>query len=225
MTKRLAAMTLCALCAAAAFCGDIAMFENLGFNAGATAFAFGQYGLDAEAANPYAEIYVIDVAGNRFVSNGVFSLTSDIPPTLGQDGRGALYSLLGQAQTILRSERIDHLTTGRPVYILVDGDVPRDRLTFRDFNTNTRYNVLLIQSSRGSDENISASFHIELSLTSSDDSVRTYTVGRPDYYRDQVSAYCITQILVGPRSDAIVFVVQKRMSDGSVRYMVETLSI
>ena len=71
MSRRLVAMLLCVLCTTAAMGGDIAMFENLGFDRDGRTFAFGQYGLTVDNANPYAEIYVVDVAGNRFVSNGV----------------------------------------------------------------------------------------------------------------------------------------------------------
>ena len=225
MSRRLVAMLLCVLCTTAAMGGDIAMFENLGFDRDGRTFAFGQYGLAAEGANPYAEIYVVDVAGNRFVSNGVFSMTSTQPTNLGQDGRGAFYSLLGDAGSVLRSRGVDHVSTGRPVYILVDGDEPKERLTFRDFNTSTRYDVRLTQASRGTGEDIEASFYIDLTLTMSDDSTRTFTVGRPGYYRDGVADYRITQIVVGPDDESIVFVVQKRMHDGSVRFMVETLAI
>ena len=225
MSRRLVAMLLCVLCTTAAMGGDIAMFENLGFDRDGRTFAFGQYGLTVDNANPYAEIYVVDVAGNRFVSNGVFSLSSSEPTSLGQDGRGAFYELLGEAGSVLRSRGVDHISTGRPVYILVDGEEPRERLTFRDFNTSTRYDVRLSQNGRGTGEASQASYYIDLTLTMANESVRTFTIGRPGYYRDGVANYRITQILVGPDDDSVVFVVQKRMYDGSIRYMVETLSL
>lgn len=202
--------------------GDIATFENLGFSRTADTFVFGQYGVSGEAGNPFAEIYVVDVAGNVFVPNGVFRLTSDAPLTLGQDGRGALYTVLGRARTLIASRSVDHLATGRPVYILVDGDEPRDRLAFRDFHADTRYEVRLSQQKRGTAEDVSAAFHIDLTVTHADDTVRTMRIGRPSLFRDGVAEYRITQILIGPDEASIVFVVERRSPDGGVRYMVET---
>ena len=225
MTRRLVAILLCVLTASTVFGGDIAMFENLGFSSDGSVFAFGQYGVREGMANPYAELYVVDVAGNRFVSDGVYSMADNAPLSLGQDGRGALYYLLGRAHSVLQSRGVQHLTTGRPIYILVNGAEPRERLTFRDFNTNTRYDVRLEQTRRGSGDDSSASFYIDLTLTLSDDRVRTFTIGQPGYYRDGVADYRITQILVGPGENTVVFVVQKQMDDGSVRYMVETVAL
>jgi predicted secreted protein len=225
MTRRLVAILLCVISASTVFGGDIAMFENLGFSSDGSVFAFGQYGVLEGMSNPYAELYVVDVVANRFVSGGTFAMSDDAPLTLGQDGRGALYYLMGRAHSLLESRGIEHLTTGRPIYILVNGDEPRERLTFRDFNTSTRYDVHLSQRSRGSDEDGSASFYIDLTLTLSDERVRTFTIGQPGYYRDGVADYRITQIMVGPNEDSVVFVVQKTMRDGSIRYMVETVSL
>ena len=205
--------------------GDIATFENLGFSEGHGVFVFGQYGVGGDESRPFAEIYVVDVAGNRFVSGGVFSLTSSEPIALGQDGRGAFYTLLGQARELLTEQRVDHLSTGRPVYVLVDGEEPRERLTFRDFNTSRRYDVRLLQERRGEGDDTSAAFHVELAITGPDDAVRTLTIGRPSYFRGGVASYRITQILSGPDDRAVVIVVEMRTPDGSIRYMVETAAL
>ncbi|MFP4113155.1 MAG: DUF2259 domain-containing protein [Spirochaetota bacterium] len=215
-------IALLGLVGANALGGDIAMFENLGFSDSADVFVFGQYGVTSEESNPFAEIYVVDVARNAFVSGGTFSYSSTDPLTLGQDGRGALYTLLNEARPLLQREAVNHLSTGRPIYILVDGEEPRSRLTFRDFISDRRFDVRLEQDTRGSGDRTSAAFHIELTITRADESVRTITVGRPSYYRDGISSYRITQILVGPDEDSVVFVVERRAPDGSIRYMVET---
>lgn len=218
-------IALVTLVAGAASGGDIAMFENLGFDDSGEVFVFGQYGVTGDRSQPFAEIYAVDVAGNRFLSDGVFELRSDAPLALGQDGRGALYHLLGRARPVLEREQIDHLATGRPVYILVDGEQPRSRLTFRDFNSDVRYDVRLEQDARGGGEDVSAAFSIDVTITRADDTVRTMTIGRPSYYRDGVASYRITQILVGPGEDSLVIVVEKRSPDGSIRYMVETAAL
>ena len=205
--------------------GDIATFENLGFSEGHGVLVFGQYGVGGDESRPFAEIYVVDVAGNRFVSGGVFSFTSSEPIALGQDGRGALYTLLAQARAVLTERRVDHLSTGRPVYVLVDGDEPRDRLTFRDFNTGRRYDVRLVQERRGEGDETSAAFHVRLAITGADDAVQTLTIGRPAYFRSGVASYRITQILSGPDERSVVIVVEMRTPDGSIRYMVETAAL
>ncbi|MFW6292017.1 MAG: DUF2259 domain-containing protein [Spirochaetota bacterium] len=218
-------IALIGLVTATAAGGDIATFENLGFSEDSGVFVFGQYGVTGEESKPFAEIYVVDVAGNRFVSNGVFELESDRLLSLGQDGRGALYTLLGTAGATLEAQRVDHLSTGRPVYILVDGEEPRDRLTFRDFNSDIRYDVRLEQEHRGAGDDVSAAFSIELTLTYEDGRVRSLTIGRPGYYREGVDRYRITQMLVGPDEASVIVVVERRSPDGSIRYMVETASL
>lgn len=222
MARRFALLLLLSLVGVVAFGGDIAKFVNLGFSDDADVFVFGQYGIESEGANAFAAIYAVDVPDNRFVSNGVFTLERDDPLTLGQDGRGALYTLLGEAQDVVRLHEVDHLRTGRPIYILIDGDEPKPHLAFRDFAADTRYDVTIAQDSRGSGDELSSSFYIDLTLTYSDDSSASLRIGRPDYYRDGVDSYRITQILVGPDQTSVVFVVEKRSIDGSARYMVET---
>ena len=211
--------------AGAAAGGDIATFENLGFSPDSGVFVFGQYGVSGDASQPFAEIFAVDVARNQFLPDGVFELTSGTPLALGQDGRGALYNLLAEARPLLTLRRVDHLSTGRPVYLLVDGDEPRARISFRDFNANARYDASLSQETRGSGDSVSAAFFLDVTITRADGSVRTLRIGRPSYFRDQVMNYRITQILLGPDERALVIVVEKRSPDGSIRYMVETASL
>ena len=211
--------------------GDIAMFENLGFSRDARIFLFGQYGIDTENGMPYAEVYAVDVLSNSFVAGGVLTseelLPTDesVPLSLGQDGRGAMFHLVGEARDLIQRYGVDHLSNGRPIYILVDGDEPKERLAFRDFNTNTRYDFVLYQEQRGADDSVEASFHIEFTVTFDDDRSRTVTVGRPGYFRPDVTQYRITQVLLSPDENSVVVVVEKRSADGSIRYMVETARI
>ena len=208
-----------ALCAAA---GDIALFENLGFSPDGRVFLFGQYGVSEEDSMPYADLYAVDVVNNSFVSNGVFQMAVERPLSLGQDGRGALFALLGEAQAIVDRYQVDHLSNGRPIYVLVDGEQPRERISFRDFNADNRYELVLLQDQRTSESGVEASFHIQFTVIYPDDRSRTVTVGRPGYYRENVEEYRITQVLLSPAEDAVIIVVEKHTPDGSVRYMVET---
>lgn len=225
MVRRLALGLLVLALPVLAVAGDIASFENLGFNSDGSVFAFGQYGIDSDASAPYAGIYIVDVTRNAFVSGGVFEEAFDVPLTTGQDGRGGLYKLISDATSLLDRYGINHLNRGRPIYILVDGQAPRAQLSFRDFNANRRFEVRLIQDSRGSGDEVSARFRIELVVTTSDDRTITRTIGRPDYYRAGIASYRITQILASPTDSAVVFVVEKRRADGSVTFMVETTTL
>jgi predicted secreted protein len=205
--------------------GDIATFENLGFSSDSGVFLFGQYGLQTEEAQPFAEIYAVDVAGNRFLSDGVFSVASDAPLNLGQTGRGAFFAALLEAQEIIEQESIDHLETGRPIYIRVSDGTVQDRVTFRDFNTDRRYDVRIIQEQRERNDSISAAFYLDLTVTESSGATQTMQIGRPGFFREGVASYQITQMLVGPDERSLIVVIERRSPDGSVRYMVETTAL
>lgn len=204
--------------------GDLATFQNLGFSPSGDVFAFGQYGVTGESSSPFAEIYVVDVAGNRFLAGGTFELRSEAPLPLGQDGRGALFALLSEAHALISRERVDHLQTGRPIYILVDGETPPERLSFRDFVAGVRYDVRLEQRNRPAGDSVEAAFSIDLTLIR-EDATQTVTIGLPSFFRENVESYQITQIIAGPENGAVVFVVEMRSPDGSIRYMVETASV
>ena len=231
MIRRFALVLLLIFVAMLAAGGDIAMFENLGFSRDARVFLFGQYGIDAENGMPYAEMYAVDVSSNSYVSGG--TLVSDgllgtgdtVPLSLGQDGRGALFHLIGEAHDLIGRYDVDHLSNGRPIYILVDGEEPKERIAFRDFNTNTRYALVLHQEQRDVEDSVEAGFHVELTVTYEDDRSKTTTIGRPGYLRSDIRQYRITQVLLSPDEDSIVIVVEKQSADGSVRYMVETARI
>ncbi len=231
MIRRSALVLLFTFVTMLAAAGDIAVFENLGFSRDARVFLFGQYGIDDENSMPYAAIYAVDISTNSFVSGGVFVSDEFLGPedaaplSLGQDGRGALFHLIGEAHELIGRYDVDHLSNGRPIYILVDGDEPKERIAFRDFNTNTHYAFVLSQEQRTVGDSIGASFHIEFTVTYEDDRSRTVTVGRPGYFRSDVVQYRITQVLLSPEEDSIVVVVEKQAADGSIRYMVETAGI
>ncbi|MFP4373874.1 MAG: DUF2259 domain-containing protein [Spirochaetaceae bacterium] len=208
--------------------GDVAKFVNLGFSEDAETFMFAQYGIDSESSTPFAELYAVDVERNVFQDDGVRRGRYDVDLVPGMDGSGALYTLLGESAEIVERYGINHLLPGRIVYLLVDGEEPKSNIDFRDFNTGNRYEIELIQSRRGDDENMSAAFHIELVVEFADGTTRERTVGLPDYYRENVGRYRISHIYLGPNEASLVFVVQKETqleSGTTVRYMVETTGI
>ena len=101
-------------------------------------------------------------------------------------------------------------------------------LEFRDFQADKKYKVVLNQSSAGSGSGIKASFHLVITVEDSSGSIRSYTAGDPDYWREGVRGYRIRQILLAPDGRSLVIAVERSEEDpagASIRYMVETLKL
>ena len=224
--KKLIAAVVFLLCTSFIFSGDIAQYINLGFSSNSKYFMFGQYGISSENTTAYAETFIVDVSGNDFIKDGVIRRTfsDDILP--GQEGLGALFTILEDSLTIINKTGINHIATGRVVYLLVNGAKPKERLEFRDFYKGDSYTVTLIQEKFGSGTNVSSSFHINLAVTDKMERTRTYTIGLPNYKRKEVTSYRIKQVVFTPSEEGLVFVIEKEI-DGHrgkiIRYMVETL--
>ena len=211
-----------------AFAGDVATFINLGFSEDSGYFMFGFHGVDSGTNKPFSEIYTVDVKANNFVSGGTAkeSYAEIIQP--GNDASGAFYTLLGKHSNVIQKFRIKHMRQGRPLYILLNGDAGKNSLEFRDFNTSNQYSVQIIRNSNGSGAQIKSAFHIKLNIKQSNNSMKSYTIGRPDYFRDKVMDYRIRQIILSPDEKHIVFVIERdehTPSGKSVRYMVETVKL
>ena len=222
-------LTLCILLVAlAGWAGDVALFVNLGFSTDGKYFMFGQHGILEKTSYPYAELYIVDVAANAFASQGVkkVSYTRGVEP--GSSGLGALLNALGDAAAQKRQYRVDHLVTGRLLYLLVDGVPPLETLEFRDFQAGTRYAVTLVQTSSTRDGQPAAAYSLKVSVTGKDGTAKAYTVGDASFARAGVKAYRVKQVILGPDEASLVFVIQKDEADGqgvNVRFMVETVRL
>ncbi|AFG38821.1 DUF2259 domain-containing protein [Spirochaeta africana] len=215
-----------ALSAVTLSAGDVAVFASLGFSPDSRIFAFAQYGVQEESLFPYADLFVVDVPENRFAPNGVIRSVREQRVTPGFDGSAALYHVLRDQHELLQRHRLQHDHTGRIIYVLHDGDEPRSRLDFRDFETGNRFQVELKQSSRGSGEGVSSRFHLELEVTPEGGSARRHTVGLPQFDREGVKRYRIQQAILSPDERSLVFVIEmERYAERGVdiRYMVETV--
>lgn len=211
-----------------AFAGDVATFVDLGFSPDSAYFMFGQYGIDQAAGKPYAETYFVDDARNDFVDKGVARKTFDAALEPGQDALGALFTLVGEKQSLVKKYKIDHLRPGRLLYVLMDGQEPPASLSFRDFKTGASYDVALSQSSSESKGTVASSFGIAVTYSAKDGSVKRVVGGNPDIRRRDVKAYVIRRIIAAPDERTLVFIVEKRLAhmDGpAVRYMVEALKL
>jgi predicted secreted protein len=209
------------------FAGDIASFVDLGFSADAKYFMFAQYGIN-ESSYPYAEIYTVNVATNKFVAGGVLKEEYKVAVNPGQEGLGALMTLMRKTAGTADTYGIHHLKTGRLVYVLLNGELPKETIQFRDFQTGNSFTLTLRQSVYGEDANISSSFFINAVIEKANGKVENYTVGLPDYKRNGVKEYLIRKILISPQDNALIFVIEKTESGKqghNIRYMVETLSV
>lgn len=225
--KRFILILFMLLPVAALTAGDVAQFINLGFSGDSRYFMFGQYGLDNEVKKPYAEIYLVDVPANAFVSNGVRKKVYEAALQPGQTGQGALLTSLREALPLVKETEIDHMNIGRLVYLLVNGNEPKSELTFRDFPTERTFRIKLIQKLTEG-EVPEASFHINLTVAGQGGEERSYEVGLPGYSRTGVKEYRIKQVLFSPDETALVFVIEMDVQDHSgdnIRYMVETVKL
>lgn len=229
MAKRL---TLCGvlflLAALAAFAGDVAQFVNLGFSPDSKYFMFGQYGIREKSSYPWAETYIVDVAANAFAPRGAHKVSYSQPIEPGVSGMGALLNALADSIAEKKQYKIDHLLSGRLLYILVDGAPANDTLEFRDFPTGRTYRIALVQAAVTQGSDTSSSFH--LSIAVEEKGGRTYTLSAGDalYKRPGVKGYAIKQIVGAPDGSSLVFVIQKEEKDASgsnVRFMVETVRV
>ena len=232
MKKIMSFILLTVLFSTVIWAGDLAAYVNLGFSEDSRYFMFGQYGIDGSDSLPYAEVYTVDVHANTYTPGGVRKEKYDTPPQVGQNGLGALLNLLrtigeSSSDTIGRY-RIDHLKSGRLVYLLINGQTPKSEIEFRDFSSGNHYKVQLNQASFEAGGRISAAFHINLTVTDKAGNISAHTIGLPGYKRQDVKSYRIKQVVFSPDEKSLVFVIEKDMEneDGTdIRYMVETVKL
>ncbi len=226
MNKKYLMIILMLLCTFSLFAGDVANYVNLGFSDDSQYFMFGLYGIDSSTTKPYAELHTVAVKANRYAENGLMEKEYSVSTQPGQDGSGALFNLMKESADAVEKFSINHLNKGRIVYLLINGNEPKDKLEFRDFTKNSKYQVALIQQRFGTEKEPSASFYINLSVTDKNTNTKTYTIGLPNYKRKDVMKYRIKQVMFAPDEKSLVFVVEKEVLDGngpSIRYMVETV--
>lgn len=228
--KRFVALTvfLCSL-AWTASAGDVATLVNLGFSADSSCFMFGYYGIDSKTGTPYSEIFLVDAKRNDFVPQG--SLKGLYAATLepGWDAEGAFYTLFADATGLARKYGVNHLSQGRLLYLLLNGDQPSEKLSFRDFKTEVSFEIALAQKAEtAKDGKVSSSFGISATATPPGGAAKAFKAGNPGVRRKDVASYLIREIILAPDGKTLVFVVEKREAEyagGSVRYMVETVRI
>jgi predicted secreted protein len=218
-----------ALVVSPVWAGDTASFVDFGFSPDGATYMFGQYGIQSQTLKPWADLYVVDVARNDFVSGGKLSFTHNSAVVAGQDGSGALYGLIARNAALADRYRLNFLLQGQLLYLSLDANPPpSENIEFRDFERNTAYKAHLLPALEGSGVSLKSSFYISLERTLANGTKRVYTVGNPQVKRPLINAYRIKKVMVAPRGGAIVFVVSTTTPTANgpdVRYMVETLSL
>jgi predicted secreted protein len=223
----IAALVLHASCL---WAGDIASFVDLGFSPDGRTYMFAQYGVQPGTLAPWADLFVVDVTRNDFVSGGKISYTHNAPVIGGQDGSGAFYRLIAQNAALAQRYGISFLLQGHPLYISLENnlDTPIETIEFRDFERDSSYRAVLIPYTEGAGAAIWSSFYINLEHTARDGSKKTYVAGTPRIKRPLISSYSIKKVILSPRDRFMVFVIEmKKQNNGSfdIRYMVETLPL
>ncbi|MDR2480163.1 MAG: DUF2259 domain-containing protein [Treponema sp.] len=208
--------------------GDSASFVDLGFSPDGGIYMFAQYGVRSGGLNPWADLFLVDVARNDFVSGGRISYTHDRPIVAGQDGSGALYRLIARNAALAERYGVTFPNQGQPLYIALDGDpaYAGDTIDFRDFESGVSYRATLFETVTGSGESLTSSFYINLDCLSDSGTERTFTIGTPGLKRPLIASYRIKKVLIAPPGDSLIFVMEmtkKNPGGPDIRYMVEAL--
>jgi predicted secreted protein len=211
--------------------GDTASFVDLGFSPDGKIYMFGQYGVQSTTLRPWADIFVVDVPQNNFVTGGRVSYTHDQPVVAGQDGSGALFRVISRNTALADRYGVNFLFQGQPLYISVENvnAVPSgETIEFRDFEQGASYKASLVPFVEGTGGDLKSSFYINLERTGRDGSRKTYVAGSPQVKRPLISSYRIRKVMTAPRQGALIFVIEMRKAgeDGfDLRYMVEALGL
>jgi predicted secreted protein len=211
--------------------GDTATFVDLGFSPDGKIYMFGQYGVQAKTLKPWADLYVVDVPLNNFVSGGRISYVHPTGVVAGQDGSGALYRLTAKNAAIAERYKVDYLFQGKPLYIALEDNGSEEykpTIDFRDFESQVDYKASLVPYIEGSGDDLKSSFYIDLESTAKNGTKRSYTVGTPQLKRPLIESYTITKVMIAPKDGSMIFVIKmKRQSDTGydIRYMVEAVRL
>ena len=212
--------------------GDTASFVDLGFSPDGKTYMFGQYGVESGSLKPWADLFIVDVNRNNFVSGGRISYVHESPVVSGQDGSGALYSLIARNAAIAERYKVNYCFQGQPLFIDLNGGISdsleQAPIEFRDFENGAFYKAQLVCSVEGSGAGLKSSFFINLERTARDGAVKKYTIGTPGFKRPLVLSYRIKKVIIAPHDGSMIFLIQMMKQDGNgvdIRYMVEALRL
>jgi predicted secreted protein len=184
--------------------------------------------MNRNSLRPWADLFVVDVPRNNFVSGGRLSYVHDSPVVSGQDGSGALYRLISKNSSLAERHRINFCFQGQPLFIAMNEAAPGEVIEFRDFESGAEYRASLVSYVEGSGTALKSSFFIDLSRTGRDGSKKIYIVGNSAIKRALVASYQIRKVMIAPHDGSMIFLIQMKILDGgdaNIRYMVEALRL
>lgn len=203
--------------------GDVAHLVHLGFSPDGKTYAFGEYGMLDKTYRSYAQIYIVDVEKNEFVKNGVFK-TSPSALTSKKESHSVFLSLQNQAGSMLTKTGVSIQNDGRVIYAQTEKTKHNTNFYVRDFETSYEYSITVHKEIKG----LNAAFYISFDTISPAGVKKSYTVGNKTYFRTGVKDYNLKKVIINAHNDALVFVLEKVISDTSgdcIRYMVETIKL
>ena len=206
--------------------GDTASFVNLGFSPDGNTFIFGQYGVSSANLRPWADLFIVDIPGNNFVSGGRINYSDANPISAGQDGFNALLHIISQNNSFIQQHNVNFNLQGKPVFLALDDGSQGSSIEFRDFENNFSYRAVLVPTIEGQGANLRSSFYIDLERISPSGSRVSYRVGTPQLRRPLIESYRIRQVIVNPQNSSMIMVIEMRQRQGdslNIRYMVEAL--
>jgi predicted secreted protein len=208
--------------AAALFAGDSAQFCSIGWSPDYNFYSFAQYGEQDGSGFPYADLFVVDVAQNTFVENGVERLLWKDDIDTAAEGLHVLLSLYVKADSVLNARGISVSRQVRPIFLNTGNEcvTAQWRMGEKSFSIDMKQEA---KGDPGSFES-EAAFHLELLM----DNAETMTIGNKDRFRKNVLRYDIDRVFQPPENNSMVILIRmtKLGFEGpDTRYMVETIKL
>ena len=214
---------LLAFASAPGLAGDEARFLTLGWSPDYRYYAFAQYGVEDGSGFPYAQIYLVDVPKNDFVSGGVLKRRLEDEGDYLRSGVNVLLSLRLEADSLFRVLGIrDDVPY---VQLVAPATGLRDSVSWR-YPAGGTISLVCRQRSQGRawEFNVKSAFHLELTLNANP----PLLIGNSRRFRKGVIRYGIDRVLSDPQQSVYVIVIKKQelgFEGPSIRYMVETVRV
>ena len=202
-----------------ALAGDTATFTTLGFSADHRYFAFSQYGEQDGSGFPYAEIYIVDVLKNSFVSGGVINSVWQQETDIQANGIHVLLESRTNADSLLDAYGIDAKI--QPRTMISQMTTEREHVEWRAPNGDT-IKILLKQEGDGDLGMYNSNTAFQLEIQSNLNPAKI--IGNFKRFRKHVIRYDIDRVLTSEDTKSVLVVIRmtKMGFEGpDIRYMIE----
>lgn len=206
-----------------AYAGDKAEFITVGWSYDYAYYAFAQYGEQDGSGFPYAELYIVDVEKNMFVSGGVIKETWEDEDDPEASGLNVLITMMDKTDSLRKALGIDTRILGKVTFQL--SQTSTDTAKWVGPNGD-EFEAVCSQRQIGSLQEFDVKAAFDLKICVNGTVVRR--VGDPNRMRQGVIRYAIDRVLCDPEGQSIVVVMRKEelgFEGPSMRYMVETFRL